>query len=156
MATSIQQHLVRITPKAAEDLMAAFLRLPEDKRAWSPMGDARTAIDQMSEIAILNGRTDELIHTKQFGADFASAMGDFQRLKSELSEDWPRLKSMLEENTAKVVETIGKVPDSELSAEVEMPWGAMTIEQIIGYPHWNMCYHEGQINYLASMLGCLE
>ncbi len=31
----------------------------------------------------------------------------------------------------------------------------MTVAQIASYPYWNMCYHEGQINYIASMLGCL-
>jgi hypothetical protein len=36
-----------------------------------------------------------------------------------------------------------------------MPWGPMTVSQILGYPFWNMCYHEGQINYIASMLGTL-
>jgi hypothetical protein len=55
----------------------------------------------------------------------------------------------------KVVETIGKTHDSDLGIEIEMPCGAMTLEQIVSYPYWNMCYHEGQINYIASMLGCL-
>jgi hypothetical protein len=31
----------------------------------------------------------------------------------------------------------------------------MTPAQMITYPHWNMTYHEGQINYIASILGCL-
>jgi hypothetical protein len=28
----------------------------------------------------------------------------------------------------------------------------MTLEQIMSYPYWNMCYHEGQVNYIAAML----
>ena len=32
----------------------------------------------------------------------------------------------------------------------------MTLAQVIAYPHWNMSYHEGQINYIASMLGLLK
>jgi hypothetical protein len=31
----------------------------------------------------------------------------------------------------------------------------MTLANIIAYPYWNMSYHEGQVNYIASMLGCL-
>lgn len=155
MSTSVQQFLARVTPKAAEDLVTAFLRLPEDKRGWSPMAEARTALDQMAEVAILNGRTAELIQTKVFGKDVNSAMAEFQHQKIEVAKDWDALKKMLDENTAKVTEVIRNLPDSELGVSVEMPWGPMTVEQLIGYPSWNMGYHEGQINYLASMLGCL-
>jgi len=42
------------------------------------------------------------------------------------------------------------------NVEVQMPWGMMTLAQIISYPYWDMSYHEGQINYLASMLVCLN
>ena len=43
-----------------------------------------------------------------------------------------------------------------MGVEIPMPWGPMTIGRMITYPQWNMTYHEGQINYLASLLGCLE
>ena len=120
------------------------------------MGQARTALDQMAEVAILNGRTAELIQTKTFGADFSSAMMDFQQRKVELAKDWNALKAMFDENTAKVVDAISRVAGEDLPTQIEMPWGPMALEQIISYPYWNMSYHEGQINYIASMLGCLS
>ena len=51
---------------------------------------------------------------------------------------------------------IKDVTDEELGVQVDMPWGPMAMAQIIAYPFWNMCYHEGQINYITSMLGCLD
>ncbi len=42
-----------------------------------------------------------------------------------------------------------------MDAVIPMPWGPMTVAQMITSPHWNMTYHEGQINYIASILGCL-
>lgn len=153
MSLRIQDHFSQLTEKAAEDLLKAFDNIPEDKRDWSPMGDARTAIDQMAEIAILNGSTAKLLKTHQFEADF-----DFEKFakeKSALARDWGALKAMLDENTGFAVQTIKHVPDEDLGIEVQMPWGPMTLSQIMGYPFWNMCYHEGQINYIASMLGTL-
>jgi len=65
------------------------------------------------------------------------------------------LNSLLEVNLEKVASVIRSVPDKDLDIELEMPWGKGTIGQIIAYPYWNMSYHEGQINYIASILGVL-
>jgi len=154
MSGSLQQYFARSTRKAHDDLLSAFHNLPEDKRGWSPMGDARTALDQLAEIAILNGSTADLILTKAFMSNFS--MEEYERNKAELAQNWDQLKETLEVNTAKVIEAISNAPDSDLAVEVSMPWGTMTISQIISYPFWNMCYHEGQINYIASMLGRLK
>jgi uncharacterized damage-inducible protein DinB len=154
MSTSLQQYFARSTQKALDDLVAAFLNLPEDKRAWSAMGDARTALDQMAECAILNGGTADMIRTKSFDPNFS--MEEFGRQKRELAQDWDTLKARLEANTARAIEAIRDAPDADLECQVSLPWGEMTISQIMSYPFWNMCYHEGQINYIASMLGCLK
>ena len=153
MADSLQDFLANATQKAAADLEAALLRLPADKRNWSPQGDARTALDLVAECAILNGSTVDIIETRTFPADFSQP--EFQRAKAELSQDWNALQSLLQENTTRVVARIRTVSNEELRVEVEMPWGLMNMTQIISYPYWNMSYHEGQINYIASMLGCL-
>jgi uncharacterized damage-inducible protein DinB len=142
-----------LTEKAAEDLLGALDNILPDKRDWSPGGTARTAHDQVAEVAILNGSTAELLKTKKFESNFD--FEQFAKSKVELAKDPHGMKRMLDENTAKVIKAIQEVPDSELSVVVEMPWGPMTISQIMGYPFWNMCYHEGQINYIASILGTL-
>jgi len=153
MAGSLQGFLKRATQKAAEDLTAAVLRVPEDKRNWSPMDQARTALDQAAECAILNGSTADLITTRvwRLGSDFST----FLKEKAELAQDWGAIQDLLQQNTARVIDVILAVPEEDLAQTVDMPWGPMTLDQIISYPYWNMCYHEGQINYIASMLGCL-
>ena len=50
-------------------------------------------------------------------------------------------------------EVILAIPDSELSAEVSMPWGTQTVADISAYSFQNSCYHLGQINYIAMMNG---
>jgi hypothetical protein len=153
MPKTIQEFLGASTRKAADDLKAALLGLPEDKRGWSAQGDARTPLDLAAECAILNGATAATIEKRAFPSDFM--MDDYPRAKAELSKDEDALLALLEENTVKLIEAIRAVPDDALDHEVKMPWGPMALTQIMAYPFWNMSYHEGQTNYIASMLGCL-
>lgn len=153
MPGSLQTFLAAATTKAAADLEAALMRLPDDKRAWSPMGDARTALNMVAECAILNGSSVEMITTGVFPSDFDFAA--FAEHKVRLSEDWPALQTMLHENAQKMVDVIGTVEDDQLSRVFQLPWAEVTMQTVLAYPYWNMSYHEGQINYIASMLGCL-
>jgi uncharacterized damage-inducible protein DinB len=103
---------------------------------------------------MLNGATAKLIKTRKWGTDFD--FSEYESKKAELAKDWNAVKALLDENTPKAVAAIKATPDEDLGIEVMMPWGPMTLAQIISYPYWNMSYHEGQINYIASMLGCLD
>lgn len=153
MPHTLQDFLVTATQKAAGDLAAALLRLPEDQRNVSPMGQARTPLDLVAECAVLNGTTADMIDTRQFPTDFDPAA--FEQKKVGLSQDWEALRSLLEVNTERAITAIRTIHDEDLASEIAMPWGAVTLAQLAAYPYWNMSYHEGQINYVASMLGCL-
>ena len=60
---------------------------------------------------------------------------------------------MLHENTDEVVKVILTIPDEEIGSELASPWGAVPLNETLSYPYWNMTYHMGQINYIASLLG---
>jgi hypothetical protein len=152
--STIQEFLAKSTEVAVADLLTAFNLIPEDKRNWSAMGDARTVMDQMAEVAMLNGATADLMVSKKWPEQFS--FEGYGKQKAELAQDWNRVKAMLDENTAKAVATIRSIPDSDLAIEVQMPWGPMSVERMIAYPAWNMNYHEAQINYIASMMGLLK
>ena len=150
MPNTLQSFFAAATPKASADLVAAFLRLPEDRRDWSPQSTARSAVDQVAECAILNGYTADLIQTRRW------PIGDFNDMLREkaaaAATEWEALHALLETNTQRVVVALSAVPDDALDVEVAMPWGAQTLAEIIAYPYWNMTYHQGQINYIASIL----
>ncbi|RYG60285.1 hypothetical protein EON80_24860 [bacterium] len=152
MSNHLQNFLADAALKAAADLETALGRVPAEKRNWSAMGDARPPLDLVAECALLNGSTANLIETHQFTTDFEQ----YGRDKAALAQDEAAALALLRENSARVAETIRAVPSEDLAIQVEMPWGPMTLEQIISYPFWNMSYHEGQINYVASLLGCLK
>jgi hypothetical protein len=150
----LQDFLADSALKAAQDLKTALHRLPEDKRNWAPADSSRSALDQFAECAMLNGQTMEVVTRKAWFEDF-----DFQeylRAKAELVKNPEAIEKLLDENTEKAAGIIRAVPDEDLEVEIQMPWRSMKISEILAYPYWNMSYHEGQINYIASILGCLE
>ena len=154
MKPTVQEFFATLTEKATADLQTALDRIPEDKRAWSPAEKSRTAMDQFAECAILNGSTAKLLKDRTW--DGQAAMDAFFKQKEELANDYAGAKALLAENMPKLVAAIRALTDDDLAVSVDMPWGPMTLGQIMTYPYWNMSYHEGQINYIASMLGCLE
>jgi hypothetical protein len=153
MSGTFQQFMASAVPAGAKDLITALERLPEDKRGWKAEGKARTALDMVAECATLNGLTADMIISKQFPEfDYAG----FQQAKDDLGADLNALKALLEANSAKVAGIIQNVPDEDLKIVVELPWGPSPLSEVMAYPYWNMKYHEGQINFIASMLGCLD
>lgn len=154
MPDSLQTFLATTTQKAAEELATAFQRLPEDKHNWSPDEKARTALDLVAECAILNGYTAELIQSRTW------TMNDFNvfiQAKAELvAQGWEAVHALLQENTPKAIAAIAATPEEDLNIEIAMPWGSQTLAEVIAYPYWNMTYHLGQTNYIASILGCLQ
>jgi hypothetical protein len=150
MASELQNFLVRSTQKACDDLIAAIERLPEDKRTWRPEGKGRSALNQAAECAILNGSTADVINARSWAIDFD--MAGFEGAKQQLEGDWSALKSLLLQNTSRATAAIADVPDALINKELETPFGPMMLSQIMSYPYWNMCYHEGQTTYIETIL----
>ena len=153
MPLTLQEFFATATQKAAADLKDALLRLPDDKHNYSPDETSRSALDQVAECAIINGYTADLITTRQWKQD---AMTQFIQDKTALMQDEDKVMSLLEENAQKLMAVIRAVPDDALSVEIQLPWQTMTLAEVIAYPYWNMSYHQGQINYIASLLGLLQ
>lgn len=154
MPNALNEFLATATQKAADDLMAAYTRLPEDKREWRPDSKARPAVDLVAECALINGYSADFIQTRQWSNN---NMAQFESDKAALiALDTEALGARLQENTARVIEAIRAVHEGDFSIQLAMPWGAQPMDEIMAYCYWNMSYHQGQINYIASILGCLE
>jgi len=154
MSQSVQQFLADSTKHAANELTAALARVPEDKRAWSPMGDARTALDQMAECALLSEWTADVIDARAWPKTMD--MDGYLKEKARIAQNPGEIGALLEESVARVAKAILGLSNEEMAVVVETTFGPMTWSQIATYPYWNMSYHLGQINYIASMLGCLQ
>ena len=142
MPNTLQDFLADSTVKAAQDLEAALLQLPNEKWNWSAGGQARSALNMVAECALMNGRAVGMIQEQDFPGDFAFI--EYRREIAELCLDWPRLQKLLHDNTALVAQVIRAAPSEE----------AREKSDILFYPSWNMSYHTAQINFIAAMLGC--
>lgn len=149
MTGTVQEYLAHATKKAGDALIVAFDRIPEDKQNWSPMG-ARSAVDQLAECAMLSGGAGDIISGKLDMKNFDFAK--FQQAKTELCQDVNALKELVQTNVGLAVKTIEETQSSDLDKMHDMPWGPINTQDLIGYAYWNLSYHEGQINYIASML----
>ena len=149
-----QSFLAAATKRAAADLAKAFVALPDDKRLWQPADSARSAIDQVAECAILTGYMANLLHTRQWPD------GQFDLFFAEKAElvaqGWEEIHPRLVESAGRVAAAIAAVPDGDLTDEIELPWGKQSVAEMLAYPYWNLTYHLGQVNYIASLLGPLE
>jgi hypothetical protein len=157
----MQEFLANATQKSSEDLTTAFQRIPEDKRNWSPDTKARTALNQFAECVLLSGYTAELITAHTMGDGVPAERDAFMEYYSReqarvMAQDMEQIQAHFGANISKVTAAIRAVSDDALSTEVALPWKSMRVSEIIAYPSWNMNYHEGQINYIASILGCLD
>jgi uncharacterized damage-inducible protein DinB len=152
MAATIQLYLSLRTKKIAEEMKAAYENIPEDKRSFAPMDMGRSAIDQLAEVAMLNMNVTNTITTHTVDIDFEQYFKD----KAALSADPSGAMAKFEESIPIVCDAIAGASDDDMEKVIQFPWGPMTILEIVGYPLWNMSYHTGQINYIASLIGCLK
>ena len=155
MSNELQNFLAEGVVKAAADLEAAFARIPADKREWAPADTSRSALDQMAECAILNTYSAKTIQTRTWDAD-GGMEGYFKAKAEAVEKGWGYIEPLFKESVQKVSAALKDFPTDALHDPIETTFGTMKMTQILGYPYWNTIYHEGQINYIASILGTLD
>jgi hypothetical protein len=152
MSNTLQNFLADATVKTADALVEAFLRLPEQKRDWKPAESSRSALDQLAECALNNAFLVNIVETRQWTRSFE----DYLATKAALVAEGPDAAiALLKENTPRAIATIRAFPSDSLDEEITLPFGTSKMSEVLAYPYWNMAYHEGQINYIASILNLL-
>lgn len=150
MTLTIQDYAARTLEKGADDLIQAALRLPEDKQEWQPLDRGRTALNQMAECAFLNGLFTTVVEQR--------AWSDLDR--EQMARERAALNTLdkavatLRQNTARLAAAVRATPDEALGMTIALPpslRGSRSLAECFLLPFWNMSYHEGQINYIASV-----
>lgn len=150
-----QDQIVKVTQRALDDVCRAALAVPADKLEWKPLGDVRSVLSQMQEIAASASFFMPLVKTGSAPA----FDGEARRKAHELQQSFDTLEKCIDEarrSIAELCQAIGAVPDSHLEREVVVPFGGgitMTMADVLGTAAWNMTYHLGQINQIQLMLG---
>jgi uncharacterized damage-inducible protein DinB len=77
---------------------------------------------------------------------------EYAQMKESLVRKESEAHALLTESTARVITEIMGIPDEDWDDRIRLPWGSMSLRELAAFPHWNMVYHTGQINYIASLL----
>ena len=148
MSLTVQNYVARVTEKKAKDLLDAAVAVPEDKHSWQPQEKGRTVIDQIAECAVINRMAIKMLQERAW-----DTAGREQRQRDRTALDTlEKARVSLQENTSALVAAIRAVPDDQLERELALPWGMSTVADALLVPYWNMCYHEGQISYIHTLI----
>jgi uncharacterized damage-inducible protein DinB len=150
-----QDHLVRTTQKAAEDVIRAAQAVPADHWDWAPMGAARSVFSQMQEIATT---ADFFLPILKDGK--APPFDEHARREAvRIRQSHDTLEKCIDgarRGVSELCQAISAFPDARLEEEISLPFGGgitMTMAEVLALPSWNMVYHLGQINQIQLMLG---
>lgn len=146
----LQEHLVRSTQRALDDVCRAALAVPADKADWSPGGAARSTLSQMREVA----KTGVWFLPILAGGKFPGGE-DHQEMTHDLSTV-EECVAAARESIGQLCQAIARFPDEGLEIEISLPFGGGTVlpmSDVLSLAAWNFIYHLGQINQLQLMLG---
>ena len=149
-----QDQIVKLTQKALDDICRSATAVPDDKRTWVPMANARSVVNQMQEVATSGTWFLPLVESgvvPVFDAETATNHTRFRQTMSNLED----CISEARQSTGQLCQAIIAFPDKDLENEVTLPFGAgkTTMADVLAMHYWNLVYHLGQINQIQLMLG---
>ncbi|MHB8634995.1 MAG: DinB family protein [Fimbriimonadaceae bacterium] len=157
-----QDQMVKMTQRAVDDICRAALALPPGAVEWTPGGEARSALDQMREVAQSAAWLLPLVND-QNASEFAkhphNEPGHRSMPESAGLETVGACAEAARKTTTELCQAIAAVADAKLECEVRLPFGGglvMTFADLLGMHHWNLVYHLGQINQIALAHGDKE
>lgn len=147
--------LVKQTQKAVDDICRSAEAVPADKVDWSPGEAARSALNQMQEVAAQAQWFLPVIQERKVPDFDRHAIEESKRLR-ESYDSIAKCAEAARSTTVLLCQAIADFPEDKLDEEVTLPFGGgmtMTMGDVLGLPYWNMVYHLGQVNQIQLMLG---
>lgn len=143
--------IVRLTEKQIASLFKAARALPADKLDWKPAPGARSALDQLQEIATSYNQF-KGAHLERRVEWSQEMLGKWMAERAQYT-DLDVLEEMTREGFGKMLADLRALDPEDLTLPVSMPFpGEFNLADIYTYYYWNATYHEGQINYIASLI----
>ena len=146
------QLIATLTENQIKSLFRAVDLIPADKMDWKPSPESRSVLDQLQELSTVFSGVPDAVRKRKLEMNPEDwAKYEQERKKIATRED---AEAKLREGTVKFLEFVRTVPAEELEDKMEMPWpGDFRVYDMLTYHYWNMSYHEGQIYYIATLLG---
>ena len=146
-----QQTLARMTRTSAEALSRAALELG-DKISWRPLDRGRSALDQIVECGGFAGIGAHLFETGALPPMNPEAMEQMRR-----QYDTPeKALALLRDGAERFAQRIETATPDQLQQRVTLPFGGgmeKSLAEVALMNYWNTVYHEGQVNYIQTLVG---
>ncbi|MDI9637363.1 DinB family protein [Kamptonema cortianum] len=145
------QLLIHLTNNQVADLFKVARSLPEDKLNWKPAPGARSALDQLQEVATALDFFLEGMKQREVKWDEETGKRwEAERAKLTTLDE---LEAATTRTTKLLTDYLSSLTDDELDEKVIVPFPIeMNLGENMAYHYWNMSYHQGQIYYIKSML----
>jgi hypothetical protein len=132
--------------------LTAYESIPLRKREWRSDGLVKSAIEIINHVSYWN----LVLSIPLFGLESLDVEEDQWMLEHPNLEYDDDAYKKTRNTGVEFLEFIRNASDEELSSEVELPWGTRTKLQVIYSNLAHITYHEGQLNYIQTLLGDQE
>jgi len=140
---NVQQAESFRTKRAGELFLASAKHVPQDQTDWKPGDEATSARDIVQHLVGANRFFVALIQDKTPPETSKADHESFEQLLERFQQSYEELAN-----------TIASVPDEQLQAERQMPWGqAWKVQALLMGSSFHLAYHWGQIGYLQKAWG---
>jgi hypothetical protein len=136
------------------DLVKAFGKMPADRQTWHPPVEGnvgRDALDQIVECGLLNGYFADAFRSGQI----PTVDWDAYTAKKATIDSGEKALAALKEGNEALASAVGACSPSRLAETFVHPFyqKETNFAEFADFFYWNMCYHEGQINYIQVLYG---
>lgn len=154
----LQEHMVHVTKKAADEAFNAAKAVQSDKLEWSPLDHGRSTLDICRELAMCPSWCLSIISNEpqpEFNEELMA------KIKAE-QEQWKTIadcKAECDRRLEILFDYFRNMPDERLAETKWLPYDGgrdFSMPEMMDYPRWNFVYHEGQINYIQTLYGDRE
>jgi len=146
------QRLVTLSQSSADALMKGLRFVPQEKRDWKPAPTAWSAHEVVAHLSYWTTYFTKAVKGETLTPpDEASWRASTKELKEAAQAE-----KLVERVHQEFVAAVKGLSDKDLAREVELPWGKETVASAVGGNFWHVTYHQGQLNYIQTLLGDRE
>lgn len=158
-----QDYVIETTQEAFQQVFSDARFIQEDKMIWSPLGEGRTVLNILQELAKCPDWTMRLLllsrdeHDEELkdSSSREKRMEEFERERMS----WTDLETCYAAGKTKLqayLDHLHTFPDERLKETKWLMYDGgreVTAKEQMTFPMWNYMYHQGQINYIETLYG---
>jgi uncharacterized damage-inducible protein DinB len=147
--------LIHLTRSQIAETFAAARELPPDRLDWQPAPGARSALDQLQELATALDFNWSAYSERK--VEWSPEKAERWKTHREQFTDIDELERMAVAGTERLAAFLATFDPADYTAPVAFPIpGEFNMADCLAYHYWNATYHHGQIVYIGSLLGSHE